>query len=80
LLSDVDGAQALQLKLSELASDIKPKMARANLSQRRLSAIVVPVNIARGPGSADSAGDGRCDVEVCKGLGNKSSDKGGGED
>jgi len=80
LLRDINTTQALKQNLSGLAADEKSNVARANVTERRLSIIVVPSNVAWLIRLAGSAGNWGREVELGKGLGNKDGNKRSCED
>jgi len=80
LLRDINTTQALKQNLSGLAADEKSNVARANVTERRLSIVVVPSNVAWLIRLASSAGNWGREVELGKGLGNKDGNERSCED
>lgn len=80
LLRDINITQVLKQNLSGLAADEKSNSARANFTERRLSIVVVPGNIAWLIGLASSAGNRGREVELGEGLRGKDGNEGSCED
>jgi len=80
LLRDINTTQALKQNLSGLTADEKSNVARANVTERRLSIVVVPSNVAWLIRLASSAGNWGREVELGKGLGNKDGNERSCED
>jgi len=80
LLRDINITQVLKQNLGGLAADEKSNGARANVTERRLSIVVVPSNVAWLIRLASSAGNWGREVELGKGLRNKDGNEGSCED